>query len=115
MTNTTPDYAAILTEAHAAARAAVADQPDRWACGFAWVTIDGTHPLARWCRKHGAGAEGWAQRSIYGDKGYPKGWQWWCPGNFRGQSVDAHERGAYAFRDVLATYGIRADAGSRLD
>ena len=113
---TTINYGEILNAAHKAAREATEGRPDRGACGFAWVTVDGNSPLARWCRKHApAGDNSWQVRRIYGDKGYPKGWQWWCPGEHRGQSVDAHEAGAVAFRDKLAEYGIRADCGSRLD
>ena len=103
------DYLKILTEAHAAACAAVAGQPDNGACGFAWVTIDGNDGLARFCHKDRG------VNRAFGSKGYPTGWQFWCPGNFRGQSVEAHERGAKAFRDKLAEYGIRATSNSRLD
>lgn len=121
VTSTTPpklDYQRILEEAHAAARAAVENAEDRWACGFAWVTVDGNSGLARWCRAAAKGSQftpGHLRRRFYGDKGYPKGHQWWCPGEFPGQSVDAHELGARAFREKLAEYGIRADFNSRLD
>ena len=37
-----------------------------------------------------------------------KGWEWWFPGDFRGQSIDAHEAGAKAFRDELIKNGIEA-------
>lgn len=107
----------ILTEAHEAAARAVENHEDKWACGFAWVTVEGNTPLARHCRKmaeKSIATERTARR-LYGSKGYPKGWQWWCPGNFPGQSVEAHEAGAHAFRDKLGEYGIRADVGSRLD
>ncbi len=104
------DFERILKEAREAAYYASKDQPDTGACGFAWVTIDGNHPLARYCRKQAA-----TGNRIYGSKGYPRGWQWWNPGNYRGQSVDAIERGAVAFRDKLGEYGIRVDCGSRLD
>lgn len=120
------DYEAILTEAHNAAREAVAAEVARQPederdcdCGFAWVTVEGNEAIARHCRaklKDTAPAHQIkGDRSRYGDKGYPKGWQWWKPGNFRGQSVRIHEVGARAFRDVLAKHGIRADSGSRLD
>jgi len=113
------DYAKILTEAHAAASAAqvgMTDNPRAFDCGFAWVIIDGQDGLARYCRAEikRAGGERQASR-IFGGKGYPKGWQFWKPGNFNGQSVGVHEAGARAFRDKLAEYGIRADVGSRLD
>jgi hypothetical protein len=112
------DYEKILKEAHAAAHDATVGGHDRGACGFAWVVIDGNHPLARHCReqlkKLPAGAT-YEQRRIYGAKGYPKGWQFWKPGGFPGQAVDTHEQGAVAFRDTLGKYNIRADAASRLD
>jgi hypothetical protein len=115
------DYEMILAEAHGAAKMAV-DQACavydemKGGCGFAWVTISGTEPLARWCRKM-AKATAHDRRSAmaYGDKGYPTGWQFWNPGNHGGQRVDIKEAGAKAFRDTLGKYGIRADAGSRLD
>lgn len=111
------NYETILDEAHEAARKAVnAMGPENMHaldCGFAWVTIDGNDPLARHCRKQLK--ESPTMRRTYGDKGYPKGWQFWKPGDFDGQAVGHHEAGARAFRDKLAEYGIRADVGSRLD
>ena len=118
------DYEAILNEAHAAAAEAVKVAATRYdemrgACGFAWVTISGTEPLARYCRKQlkALPIDGTrtASRMRLGSKGYPSGWQFWNPGNHGGQRVDIKEAGAKAFRDVLAKHGIRADAGSRLD
>lgn len=107
----------VLMEAHHAAAEAVKDAEDKWACGWAWVAIEGNSPLARHCRKmqKNTGLNDFTARRLYDSKGWPRGWQFWCPGNFRGQSVDAHEKGAVAFRDKLAEYGIRADVGSRLD
>lgn len=112
------DFETILRQAHAAAERAVANLPDQYACGWAWVRVDGNSPLARFCRaqyKARGGASDATIRHHFGTKGYPTGWQFWCPGNFRGQSVDAHEAGSRAFRDVLASYGIHADVCSRLD
>jgi len=119
------DYEMILAEAHGAAITAVATASAtydemRGACGFAWVTISGTEPLARFCRAQlkaydKAGVTNPRMRRQYGDKGYPKGWQFWNTGDHAGQRVDIKEAGAKAFRDTLAKYGIRADAGSRLD
>lgn len=106
------DFERILTEARNAAYTASKDMPDEGACGFAWVIIHGNEPFARYCRKL---AKEQPKERRYGSKGYPSGWQFWNPGNYRGQSVDAIEAGARAFRDVLGTYGIRADTGSRLD
>lgn len=121
----TMDYEAILNEAHKAARVAVnvaSIQYDEMAgaCGFAWVTISGSEALARHCRKElkafdAAGVTNPRMRRHLGDRGYPKGWQFWNPGDHGGQRVDIKEAGAKAFRDTLAKYGIRADAGSRLD
>lgn len=103
----------ILHHAHRAAHEAVKDLPDTGACGFAWVTIEGRSPLARHCRLKAA--NDMPGRRFYGSKGFPRGWQFWKPGGYPGQSIDAIEAGARAFRDVLAEYGIRADVGSRLD
>ena len=111
---TAPDFKAILIEAHGAAVAAAAHLPDVGACGFAWVTVDGNEPIARWCRKQPKGSAWGTGRGFYGDKGYPKGWQWWSPG-YGGQSIDAKETAAAAFRNALGKYGIRATLGSRLD
>ena len=109
------DYKAILTEAHGAAVAATCDlveDMNAFDCGFAWVTIEGNEPLARFCRKS---AGDWSGRRFYGDKGWREGWQWWCPGNAPVQSMNIHLAGARAFSDVLAKYGIRADVGCRYD
>ena len=117
------NFAAILDAAHKAAQEAVkaeeARQPEDMHaldCGFAWVVVDGKEPLANWCRQQvkREGGERLAHR-MYGSKGYPRGWQWWKPGDFNGQSIRIHEVGARAFRDKLAEYNIRATVGSRLD
>src|SRR6478736_4707591 len=98
------DYEKILQEAHAAAAGAVEIASQRYnemagACGFAWVKIDGTDGLARYCRqqikktqkKYDDYASLKNSRAynnevrIYGDKGYPNGWQFWNPGNHNGQ------------------------------
>lgn len=105
------DYERILAEAREAAYYACKDMPDTGACGFGWVNLPGDHPLSRHCRKQAAAT---GLRS-YGRKGYPKGWEWWNPGDYRGQAVAAKEAGAAAFRDKLAEYGIAATASSRLD
>lgn len=123
------NYEQIITEAHAAATKAMADYKAKWRaqlspdqlahvdrnfcgeppmCGFAWVKVSGNDPLARFCRKQGGNRK-------YGAKGYPIGWEFWGPGEYNGQSVDVKTAGAHAFRDVLASYGISADVGSRLD
>ena len=121
------DWDKVLEEAHEAAEMAelkeIAIRPENpyaLDCGFAWVTIDGNSPLARFCRKkmrgYGKGKDNYREAWIkYGDKGYPSGWQWWKPGEFNGQSIRIHEVGSRAFRDVLANYGYAATVGSRLD
>lgn len=127
------DFEAILTEAHNTAEAYVAAEvavrPEAEAacdCGFAWIIIEGNGALARHCRAAlkdaGEGLPGTRKREAtveatrrYGSKGYPKGWQFWKPGNYSGQSVRIHEAGARGFRDALARFGIRADVGSRFD
>lgn len=116
------NFEQILNEAHAAAKAAQVGMVEGRGldCGFAWVTIAGNSPLARYCRKQIKEAGGehkltFAQRRRFGDKGYPSGWQWWQPGGYAGQSIGIHEAGARAFRDKLAEYGYSADVGSRYD
>ena len=112
------DFATILAEAHQAASDAQrneVEQMNHFNCGFAWVTVDGRHPLVRWCRQQSSPKAVGTEFRMYGSKGYPKGWQWWCPGSFRGQDVDIHRKGAQAFADKLAEYGITATVDSRLD
>lgn len=115
------DFADILAEAHEAAETAIAklgpENPYALDCGFAWVTIDGNHPLARWARQQLKASDNstYQTRFYYGDKGYPKGWQWWKPGNFNGQAIGHHRAGANAFSEVLARYNIVGTVGSRYD
>jgi hypothetical protein len=113
------DYGRILADAHAAARAAIiqANPVDTYPCGFVWVTVDGNDGLARFCRAEikRLGGEHSPQARDFGSKAHPRGWQFWKPGNWRGQNVDGHEIGARAFRDALAAHGIVATIGSRLD
>lgn len=117
------DFAAILDAAHKAAQEAVKAENERQPedmhaldCGFAWVTIDGKQPLAVWCRQQVklAGGESKAHH-MYGHKGYPRGWTFWKPGDFNGQSIRIHRVGSVAFEAKLAEFGIRATVGSRLD
>lgn len=125
------DFANILREAHEAATLAIAEyslthseQP--FNCGFAWVTISGTEPLARYCRNQIEAAKYFppSQRNavefIHGSKGYPTGWQFWCPGDWpdthpHRQDMDFYRAGAQGFGKKLAEFGIRATTGSRLD
>jgi hypothetical protein len=118
------DYEALLSKAHNAARQAQRTLREGHGldCGFAWVRIQGDSTLARHCRKklkqpgESFPDSNWMTRSYrYGNKGWPRGWDFWCPGNYRGQSVGVHEAGAKAFRDVLAEAGIIAEVTSRLD
>lgn len=120
------DWESIIKAAHDAARAAVIaevarepENPHAFDCGFAWVTIEGNEAIARHCRARLKDTAPLhrikGDLRLYGDKGYPRGWQWWCPGEFSGQSVRIHRKGAAAFAAYLATHGVRADVGSRLD
>jgi hypothetical protein len=119
------DFEAILTEATAAAEAAIAakgpENMNALDCGFAWVNISGTEPLARYCRKmiNASGANATpanlAALRKYGGKGYPSGWEFWKPGGFNGQAIGHHEAGARAFNEVLARHNIRGTVGSRYD
>jgi hypothetical protein len=113
-----PDWESILGEAHTAAMLAQADlkeNPFAFDCGFAWVSLPGNHPLVRYCRDKTKGDDRGDNRRKYGRKGYPTGWDWWCPGGAMVQSVSIHEVGARAFRDSLAKHGISANVSSRLD
>lgn len=118
---TKPDFAAILNEAHDAARMAViakgAEDMNAFDCGMAWVVIDGTSPLARFCRatRRKMANDTYATRAHYGDKHWQKGWQFWKPGDFAGQAIGHHVAGATAFQSVLVRHGINATVGSRYD
>lgn len=85
---------------------------DRFACGFAWVTI---HP------KHkGNTRAGRAEIKILKELGFRRDWtgkayEFWNPSQWGGQNVDVKEAGARAAADVLRKYGFTAYAGSRLD
>jgi hypothetical protein len=113
-------FASILSEAHAAAAKAQEGMEEGQGldCGFAWVTISGNEPLARYCRKKEASLDRmtvpYSERGKYGSKA-STGWQWWKPGNYPGQSINIHEAGARAFNLVLAKYNIRGTVGSRFD
>jgi hypothetical protein len=112
-----PDFSAVLAKAHAAASAAsaahvAAHGEAMFNCGFAWVLIDGMSPLARYCRKQAKNSND----CNLGDKGHPRGWQFWGPGNYFGQDMSAKQAGANAFQKVLAEeLEMVASVGSRLD
>lgn len=139
------DYEKIFAEALAAANAAqekllalYGGKEPEYACGFAWVRIfPATDPAVKWCKakikeygvKYDSSGnlvdlDGKFAKHIperhhairnYGSPGYPKGWEFWAPGDFRGQWVDCKEAGAMAFAGVLKSYDIPATWSSRLD
>lgn len=114
------DFGSLYETAHAAGMAAgygstpnpmvvseVGGEGKSWyvsegACGFAWVTIKGTTPFARW-----------AKGAKKASKAYPTGYWFWV--SEFGQSVDRKEKYARAFAKVLNEHGIEAFANSRLD
>jgi hypothetical protein len=123
------DYEKLLDAAHEAAKKAcegIEDDPSLFDCGFAWVVIDGRDPLAAHCRKvqRKAGKlAGNLSESIvaiqnsqrrYGTRNEP-GWRWWCPGDYKGQSIRGHEAAAKGFMSALTAVGIRATLMQRLD
>ena len=85
---------------------------DRYACGFAWVTIYPEHK--------GNTTAGRAERKIIEAMGFckdytGKAYEYWNPSKWGGQNVDVKEAGARAAANVLRKYGFKAYAGSRLD
>lgn len=85
---------------------------DRYACGFAWVTIYPEHK--------GNTTAGRAERKVIEAMGFRKdhtgkAYEYWNPSKWGGQNVDVKEAGARAAADVLRKYGFKAYAGSRLD
>jgi hypothetical protein len=111
------DTAAVRAEMLAAARVAADEMyarigGDRYACGFAWVTI---HPKHKGNTKPGR-----AERAVYTALGFKldytgKTFQLWNPSGSPVQNVDIKEAGATAAANVLRKYGIVAYCGSRLD
>ena len=110
------EFAALWNIAKQAAQAAAETENMRlgdeygrgFDCGFAWVTMPGTHAFARWAKKAGIAS-----------KGYPTGISIWYSKlhNLPTQSVSVHEAAARAARDVLA-HGLQSSevgCGSRLD
>lgn len=80
-------------------------------CGRAWVSVKGTTPIARFCAKQ----EQSPRYGFYGRKGYPKGWYFYCPGYYSGQSLDVFEAGAKAFAEHLRANGIECTVHTRAD
>ena len=72
-------------------------------CGFAWINIyPARGPFVSWCKKNGVG------NKAYGG-GYKIGVR------EGGQSMERKEAFARAFAEVLQSYGLKANAGSRMD
>jgi hypothetical protein len=85
---------------------------DRYACGFAWVTINPKHK--------GNTRAGKAERVTIRELGFELDWtgksfQLWNPSKHAAQNIDTKEAGARAAANVLRRYGFDAHAGSRLD
>jgi hypothetical protein len=85
---------------------------DRYACGFAWVTVFPEHK--------GNTKAGKAERKILESLGLRKDWtgkayEIWNPSGHGCQNIDTKEAGAIAAANVLKKYGFKAYAGSRLD
>lgn len=103
----------MLTEAAQAAEAKYREiGGDRYACGFAWVTIYPKHK--------GNTTLGKAERQVIKALGFTKDWtgkayQYWNPSKSPVQNIDIKEAGAVAAAAVLTKHGFNAYAGSRLD
>jgi hypothetical protein len=94
------------TEAHKAAKQALAIHGDRDACGFAWTNIykvKGNTKLGKMLKAAGVRQD------------YTKAFQLWNPAKLGCQSVGILEEGARAAAEVFRKYGFEAYAGSRLD
>ena len=118
------DFSATFTAAHDAcenaSRAELAEHGDHGACGFAYVVIDGRAPFAKWCRNQitvakDAGVTNPLFLNKYGDKGYPKGYEFFIRGIEGTQTLAIREAGARAFIAVLEKAGIPAHMRSNLD
>lgn len=88
------------------------DGEDRFACGFAWVTIYPEHK--------GNTKLGRAERMLYTALGFTKdytgkNYQIWNPSGSFFQNIDCKLAGARAAAEVLQGVGITAYANSRLD
>lgn len=113
------DWATILHSAHKAAEQAglkwESEGRDWFPCGFAWVTIPATSSLARFCREQRDERVRGEGSIKYGDKGYPKGWVWWCPAQGRSQSMEKAKVCAKAFAAVLIANDVQAQVSARPD
>jgi hypothetical protein len=111
------DINTVKAEMTAAAVEAAADMykqigGDRYACGFAWVTIYPKHK--------GNTRLGKAERAVLTALGFRKdytgrAYELWNPSGSPVQNVDIKEAGARAAATVLRGYGLDAYCGSRLD
>jgi hypothetical protein len=88
------------------------DGEDKYACGFAWVTVYPKHK--------GNTKAGREERIVIKALGLEKDWtgkayMWWNPSQCYFQNIDCKEEGAKAAATVLKAHGFDAYAGSRLD
>mgnify|MGYP003334747244 FL=1 len=96
-----------LTAARAASKAAYDRMGgDRFACGFAWVTVYKVKLSTKLGKEFA---------KLGFRKAYSGGIELWNPGGLPVQNIDIKEDGAQAYAEVLRRYGFEAFAGSRLD
>jgi len=79
---------------------------DRYACGFAWVTVYGVKLNTKIGKQFAA---------IGFRKAYGGGIDLWNPSKSPVQNIDIKEAGAEAYAAVLTKHGFKAYAGSRMD
>ena len=107
--------AEMLAEAKAAADKFFQEKlggEDRYACGFAWVTVKPKHK--------GNTKAGRAEREVLRELGLKLDWtgkafEIWNPSGHYCQNVDTKYEGARAAANVLKKYGFQATPGERLD
>jgi DNA-directed RNA polymerase subunit N (RpoN/RPB10) len=85
---------------------------DRYACGFAWITVYPEHK--------GNTKAGKEERKVLESLGFSKdytgkAYEIWNPSKYACQNVDTLEQGARGAAMALSKYGIKAYVGSRLD
>jgi len=80
---------------------------DKFACGFAWVSIYGIRANS----KLGKELTALGITKEYGEKSY----KLWNPSGLNVQNIDTKEAGAMACAKFLEQHGFRAYASSRLD
>lgn len=111
------DTIAIRNEMLAAAQSAAEAKykeigGDRFACGFAWVTVYPEHK--------GNTRQGKIERKLLESMGFRKDWtgkgyEIWNPSGSPVQNIDIKEAGANAAAVVLRKHGFKAYSNSRLD